>query len=124
MAITKMDHVSILAKNSEKTADFYKEILGFREKSRVEIKMMHMRIIMLEARGDKIEIIEPLGSDIKMSDGLKHIAFESDDIEADFRHFKEKGAIMLHKEIQKHEDLGLFFAKSPSGEFIEVIQHF
>lgn len=124
MAITKMDHVAILAKNSGRTVDFYREFLGFRETFRQEIKLMHMIIIFLERDGDKIEIIEPTGNDIKMNDGLKHVAFSSDDIDSDFDYFQKKGAKLLHKEVQRHEKVAFFFTRSPSGEFIEIIQHF
>ncbi|MCD4785763.1 MAG: VOC family protein [Candidatus Eremiobacteraeota bacterium] len=124
MAITKMDHVAILAKDSGKTVDFYREFLGFKETFRQEIKLMHIVIILLERDGDKIEVIEPTGNDIMMNDGLKHIAFLSDDIDSDFESFQKKGAKLLHKEVQRHEKVAFFFARSPSGEFVEVIQHF
>ena len=123
MALSKLDHVSVLAKNSQKTVDFYKELFGFEELFRKEVELMHMKIVYLGKGEDHIEIIEPTGKDIKMNDGLKHLAFISDDIEADFKDFKEKGVVMLHNEVQKHENLAFFFVKSPSGEFVEVIQY-
>lgn len=124
MALHKIDHISILAKNSQKTVDFYKEIFGFIELFREDVELMHMKIIFLGKGDDRIEIIEPTGGDIKMNDGLKHIAILSDDIEADYKALEAKGVMMLHKEVQRHEDLAFFFIKSPSGEFVEVIQHF
>jgi len=123
MAIKKMDHVAILAKNSDKTIDFYKKFLGFEETFRLEVKQLHTIIIFLERDDSKIEVIEPTGNDIKMNDGLKHIAFTSDDIDSDFEDFKDKGAKLLHKEVQRHEKVAFFFARSPSGEFVEIMQH-
>lgn len=124
MALHNIDHISILAKNSQKTVEFYKEIFGFIELFREDVELMHMKIIFLGKGTDRIEIIEPTGGDIKMSDGLKHIAILSDDIDADYKELEAKGVMMLHKEVQRHEDLAFFFMKSPSGEFVEVIQHF
>jgi catechol 2,3-dioxygenase-like lactoylglutathione lyase family enzyme len=123
MAITKLDHISILAKNPDPVIDFYGKFLSFTQKFKKEIPLMHMNIIMLESNGTFLEIIQPTGSDIKMTDGLKHIAFLSDNIEADFLFFKENGANLLHTEIQKSDNLSFFFAKSPSGEFVEVIHY-
>lgn len=124
MALKQIDHISILAKNSEKTIEFYKEIFGFTELFREDVELMHMKIIFLEKGDDRIEIIEPTGSDIKMNDGLKHIAFLSDDIEGDYKALEAKGVMMLHKEVQKHENVAFFFLKSPSGEFVEITQYY
>ncbi|MCE1246705.1 MAG: VOC family protein [Firmicutes bacterium] len=123
MAIKKFDHFSILAKKPEEVIEFYSKFLGYSLKYKKEIPLMHMNVFMLENNGELMEIIQPTGTDIKMSDGLKHIAFLSDDIEADFKDFVEKGAQMLHTEIQRSGDISFFFAKSPSGEMVEVIQH-
>lgn len=124
MAVKKIDHISILSKNSETSVEFYVKLLGCKIKSKQEIKNMHMIVIMLESpQGELIEIIEPTAADIRMSGGLKHIAFQCDNIEEEFNRFKEQGASMLHNEIQHHENKSFFFAKSPSGEFVEIIQY-
>ena len=123
MAIKKLDHFSILSKKPEETIEFYEKFFGYTLKYKKEIPLMHMNVFMLESNGELMEIIQPTGTDIKMTDGLKHIAFLSDDIEADFKVFTDNGARMLHTEIQISGDLSFFFAKSPSGEMVEVIQH-
>lgn len=123
MAIKKIDHVSILSNRLAETVEFYKKYMGYDEESSLSVPAMHMRIIMLKKDGERIEIIEPTGRDIRMADGIKHIAFLSDNIEEDFNFFRESGAVMLHQEIQKHENMRFFFVKSPSGEFAEIIQY-
>ena len=123
IAIQKLDHVSILAHKPESVVEFYEEFLGFKLVSKREVEKMHMNIYDLKARDEHIEIIQPTSQDIRMSDGIKHVAFLSDNIREDFESFKEKGAKLLHKEVQKQENVSFFFARSPSGEFVEIIQY-
>ena len=103
--------------------NFYKDFFGFELKEEREIKEMEMKIFNLKKDGDFIEIIQPTGVR-KMEDGIKHIAFLSDNIEEDFTFFKEKGAPMLFKEVQKHGNIAFFFTKSPTGELVEIIEYY
>ena len=121
--IRKIDHVSITTQKPEKAIEFYSNFLGFKLISTEEIEAMGMRISMLEAGDDRIEIISPIGKGNSMGEGIKHVAFLSDNVEEDLEKFREKGATLLHKEVQRHESVSFFFAKSPSGEYVEVIQY-
>jgi catechol 2,3-dioxygenase-like lactoylglutathione lyase family enzyme len=121
MSIKKLDHISITAGEVEKTLEFYKTFLGFEIISKTELPALNMNIFILKNREELIEILEPLGT--KTDGGLKHIAFLSDNIEEDFKDFKEKGAVFATKEIQNFETLSFFFVKSPSGELVEIIYY-
>jgi len=58
MMFKRVDHVEIVPRNAEKTIDFYVNILGFRIRSRNEVKMPPMReVIYLELGDTVIEII-------------------------------------------------------------------
>jgi len=121
MAIQRLDHVSILSGEPEKVIAFYGDNLGFALESTVE--MESMKIFYLKIGPDVIEIIQPLPAGTQASGGLKHVAFLSDDIEADFASFSRGGAAMVHKEIQRHGKVSFFFVKSPGGELVEIIQY-
>ncbi len=123
MAIKGIDHVSILAKKPEDVIKFYEDFLGFRLVLERSFPKLNMNIYNLKKGKDFIEIIQPTSEDIRMAEGIKHIAFLSDNIEEDFEYFKGKGAKLLHREIQRQEGVSFFFVKSPSGEFIEVIEY-
>lgn len=123
MAIKNLDHASILAKDPQPVIDFYRDNLGFELVGQREIKKMHMKIFDMKKGGDKLEIIQPTSTDIRMSDGLKHLAFISDNIQGDFEKFQKSGSKMLHKKVQEQEGVSFFFAQSPSGEFVEIIQY-
>ncbi|HPZ08666.1 MAG TPA: VOC family protein [Candidatus Eremiobacteraeota bacterium] len=120
--IKRLDHISILAKEPEKVIDFYKNFLGFEVISKKEVPSMNMNIFLLKGRDEIIEILQPT-KETKMEDGLKHMAFLSDNIDEDFKFFKEHSAILIHKEVQHMEKLKFFFVKGPAGELVEIIQH-
>ena len=124
MALIRFDHVSVLAHEPTPVISFYRDVLGFELVQEREIKEMKMVIFDLKVRDDFIEVIQPVGQEMKMADGIKHIAFESDDIEADFKSFHAKGAKLVHKEVQKFGNVAFFFIQAPTGEFVEIIQYF
>ena len=124
MAITKFDHVSIYTRNPNREIEFYRDFFGYELESNHEIPEMNIHVYHLKNKEEHVELISPLNGEIFTQDGIKHIAYKSDDIEADFRLFKEKGADIIHERVQRHKHSSLFFIRSPGGIFIEIIQHF
>ena len=124
MSIRKFDHVSIYTRQPEKEIEFYGECFGYKLESHHEISSMKIHVYHLKKGEEHLELISPTDREILTEDGIRHIAFLSDDIEEDFRIFSEKRADLLHDKVERHEHSALFFIRGPSGEFIEVIQHF
>ena len=123
MAITKLDHISILVSDAAAVTKFYQGFLGFELSAEREFPDLGMKIFDLKARGEFIEVIEPLKKDSPMTDGIKHVAYLSDDIEADFKDFKNRGARLLHKSVQHHGEASFFFIAAPAKTMLEVIQY-
>lgn len=123
MAIGKLDHISILARNPQPVLDFYGGFLGFESVDRREVPELGMIIFDLKARDDFVEVIQPTGEGMKVSDGIKHVAFLSDSIDEDFALFSARGATLIHKEVQRHGNVRFFFVKGPVGEWIEIVQY-
>ena len=62
----RVDHVEIVPRNAETTIDFYVNILGFRIRSRNEVKMPPMKeVIYLELGDTVLEIISADGPNPK-----------------------------------------------------------
>jgi len=122
MTLTRLDHVSILPHDPEPVVAFYGDVLGFEIVNRRTIDAMHMTIFDLKMGDDFIEVIQPHGA-ATMADGIKHIAFRSDDIETDFTALRERGAQMVHKSVQHFEGISFFFIHTPTGDFVEIIQY-
>lgn len=123
MALQKLDHVSILTKDPQPVVDFYSNCLGFEKVSDKTIENMGMRIIMLKKDEDMLEFIQPLQKNSKQTDGIKHVAYLSDNIEEELERIKQTGATLLHDRVQQFENIQFFFVKSPSGEMVEIVQY-
>ena len=126
MIFKRVDHVEIVPRDAEKTTDFYINILGFRIKSRNEVKMPPMReVIYLELGDTVIEIIsaddpEPK-SEALWEVGYRGIALEVDDMAKAVDYLQGKGIAIAREPV----DLGDSFRgeiRDPDGLIIELRQ--
>jgi catechol 2,3-dioxygenase-like lactoylglutathione lyase family enzyme len=112
--------------NAEKTIDFYANIVGFRIKSRNEVKMPPMReVIYLELGDTVIEIISADDPNPKSKTpwevGYRGIALEVDDMARAVDYLKGKGVAIAREPL----DLGDSFRgeiRDPDGLIIELRQ--
>jgi catechol 2,3-dioxygenase-like lactoylglutathione lyase family enzyme len=126
MIFKRVDHVEIVPINSEKTIDFYVNILGFRIKSRNEVKMPPMKeIIYLELGDTVVEIISVDDPKPKSENpweiGYRGIALEVDDMTTAVDYLKEKGIAIAWGPM----DLGDSFRgeiRDPDGLIVELRQ--
>jgi glyoxylase I family protein len=122
----RVDHVEIVPKNAEKTIDFYVNILGFRIRSRNEVKMPPMReVIYLELGDTVLEIIsadDPKPkSEIDWEIGYRGIALEVDDMAKAVAYLKRKRIAIAREPV----DLGDSFRgeiRDPDGLMVELRQ--
>jgi glyoxylase I family protein len=126
MIFKRVDHVEIVPRNAEKTIDFYVNILGFRIKSRNEVKMPPMReVIYLELGDTVIEIIsvdDPKPkAEIAWEVGYRAIALEVEDMTTAVDYLQSKGIAIALKPV----DLGDSFRgeiRDPDGLILELRQ--
>ena len=122
----RVDHVEIVPMNAEKTIDFYVNILGFRIRSRNEVKMPPMReVIYLELGDTVIEIISADNpkpkSEVLWEVGYRGIALEVEDMEKAVDYLRGKGIAIALEPV----DLGDSFRgeiRDPDGLVIELRQ--
>ena len=126
MMFKRVDHVEIVPRNAETTIDFYVNILGFRVKSRIEVKMPPMReVIYLELGDTIIEIIsadDPKPkSEAPWEVGYRGIALEVEDMAKAVDYLRGKGIAIALEPV----DLGDSFRgeiRDPDGLIIELRQ--
>lgn len=126
MMFKRVDHVEIVPRNAEKTIDFYVNILGFRIRSRNEVKMPPMReVIYLELGDTMIEIIstdDPKPKDeVLWEVGYRGIALEVEDMAKAVDYLRGKGIGIAREPV----DLGDSFRgeiRDPDGLIIELRQ--
>ena len=103
----RVDHVEVVPGNAEKTIDFYVNILGFRIRSRNEVKMAPMReVIYLELGDTTIEIISADDlkpkSEVLWEVGYRGIALEVEDMAKAVHYLRGKGIAIAREPV----DLG------------------
>ena len=108
--IGTMQHSSRTVSNMERSLAFYREILGFEiveditsEEPGIQeastVPKSQLRIVMLDAGGSRVELIEfqkeggkPYDQPIALNDvGSSHIAFEPDDMDRAYEFLVSKG---------------------------------
>jgi glyoxylase I family protein len=122
----RVDHVEIVPMDAEKTIDFYVNIIGFRIRSRNEVKMPPMReVIYLELGDTVIEIISAdnlkLKSEVPWEVGYRGIALEVEDMAKAVDYLESKGIAIAQEPV----DLGDSFRgeiRDPDGLIIELRQ--
>jgi len=122
----RVDHVEIVPRHPEKTIDFYVNILGFRIKSRIEVKMPPMKEVIYLQLGDTvIEIISAdnpkLKSEAPWEVGYRGIALEVENMVKAVDYLKGKGIAIARQPV----DLGDSFRgeiRDPDGLIIELRQ--
>jgi glyoxylase I family protein len=122
----RIDHVEIVPRNAEKTIDFYVDILGFRIKSRNEVKIAPMKeVIYLELGDTVIEIISANDpkpkSEALWEVGYRGIALEVEDMAKAVDYLRDKGIAIAMEPV----DLGDSFRgeiRDPDGLILELRQ--
>jgi len=122
----RVDHVEIVPMNAEKTIDFYVNIIGFRIKSRNEVKMPPMsEVIYLELGDTVIEIISADNpkpkSETPWEVGYRGIALEVDDMAKAVDYLEGKGIAIALEPV----DIGDSFRgeiRDPDGLMTELRQ--
>ena len=126
MMFKRIDHVEIVPRDAEKTIDFYLNILNFKMKSRIEVKMPPMKeVIYLELGDTVIEIISADHPNPKSDEpwevGYRGIALEVEDMAKAVEYLKGKGIGIAREPV----DLGDSFRgeiRDPDGLIIELRQ--
>jgi glyoxylase I family protein len=118
--------VEIVPRNAKKTIDFYVDILGFRIKSRNEVRMPPMREVIYLQLGDTvIEIISADDPKPKSENpweiGYRGIALEVEDMAKAVDYLKSRGIAIAREPV----DLGDSYRgeiRDPDGLIIELRQ--
>ena len=111
-------HHSAIIVSSEAGIDFYKT-LGFSEEQRID--RGYDQIVWLSGYGEKLEIYIDGTHPARVTNpealGLRHLAFEVDDLEGERERLKiyHPGEI-----VQREDDVRVFFVKDPDGLPIEM----
>lgn len=102
MKISKLDHIGIAVKNLEESLRFYEEVLGIPCTGTEVVEEQKVKVAFLPVGDTEVELLEsthedgPIAKFIeKKGEGIQHLAFRVDNIEAAIEAMKAKGIKMI-----------------------------
>ena len=102
MKVLKLDHIGIAVKDLQESLKFYEEILGLKCEGTEVVEEQKVRVAFLPVGDTEVELLEstdeegPIAKFIeKKGEGIQHLAFRVDNIEAAIEEMKEKGVKMI-----------------------------
>jgi len=123
--VTKLLHTRYRVSDLEKTAGFYRDVLGLEEVRRIT-SGRGSQLVFFKAPGSE-ELIEICKYDasgpVHVGPDLTHLAFEVDDIEAFARHSASLGYPLSDGPHQSSSGSVIAFVDAPEGYEVELIQH-
>jgi len=102
MKALKVDHIGIAVSNLEESLKFYTEVLGLTCQGTEVVEEQKVRVAFLPVGDTEVELLEstdpegPIARFIeKNGEGIQHLAFRVDDIEAAIAALQEQGVKMI-----------------------------
>ncbi|MBU5592141.1 VOC family protein [Clostridium sp. MSJ-4] len=127
MEIKKIHHIAIITSNYEKSKDFYVNKLGFNVINEVYRKERNSYKLDLSVGGEyQIELFSfpnpPKRLSYPEATGLRHLAFEVDNIENTWNELNEKGLLLESIRIDEYTGKSFFFFMDPDGLPLEIYE--
>lgn len=128
----KIEHIGIAVKDLDKSNELFTNLFGEPHYKVEEVTSEGVKTSFFKVGDNKIELLEatkpdsPIAKFIeKKGEGIHHIAFDVDDIEAEIKRLKASGFIVLNEEPKQGADNKLvvfLHPKSTNGVLIELCQ--
>ncbi|MBS4213092.1 SMU1112c/YaeR family gloxylase I-like metalloprotein [Neobacillus rhizophilus] len=127
MKLKKIHHIAIICSDYEKSKDFYVRILGLTPKSETYRNERDSYKLDLEVNGQyQIELFSfpnpPKRPSYPEAAGLRHIAFEVENIEEAVHHLTEQQIEVEPIRIDTHTNKKFTFFSDPDGLPIELYE--
>lgn len=129
--IKKIDHIGIVVHSIEEALQVYEGALGLGLTNVEEVPEQAVRIAFLPVGGSKLELVEALTAQggvakflEKRGEGIHHICFEVDDIEAALQDLAAQGIRLIDEQPRQgaHGRIAFLHPKSAHGVLIELIE--
>jgi methylmalonyl-CoA/ethylmalonyl-CoA epimerase len=130
--IKKIEHLGIAVKDINASNDLYTKLFGKQPYKLEEVESEGVKTSFFMIGESKIELLEATNSDSaiakfieKKGEGIHHIAFEVDDIDAEIARLKNEGFELIHttpKDGADNKRIAFLHPKSTNGVLIELCQ--
>ena len=118
----KIEHIGIAVKSLEAANELFKKLFGAAHYKTEGVASEGVMTSFFQVGPNKIELLEATNSDSpiakfieKKGEGIHHIAFEVEDIEAEMRRLSAEGFTLLNDSPKKGADNKLICFLHPTG---------
>ena len=133
MKLSHIEHIGIAVKNMEESIRFYEDVLGLQCYAIEEVKDQRVKTAFFMLGQTKIELLEstdpegPIGKFIeKRGEGIHHIAFATQGIEAALEELQQNGIQLIDKAPRKGAeglDIAFLHPKATQGVLMELCEN-
>ena len=130
MNISHIEHIGIAVANLEEATAYYENVLGLKCYAVEEVADQKVKTAFFKVGDTKIELLEstdpegPIGKFIeKKGQGIHHLAFATDDVNASLKEIEEKGVKTIDKVARNGAEglkIGFLHPKSTLGVLTEI----
>jgi methylmalonyl-CoA epimerase len=132
--IKRLDHICIAVRDTAQALRYYRDVLGLEVAFSEDLPEEGVRATFLRAGDTLIELAEPLREDCAMArfiarrgEGIQHVCFEVDDLEAGLAELERRGADLLpNRRYQAVEGKRVAFTvhpKAANGVLVELCEN-
>lgn len=128
----KIEHIGIAVKSIATSNEIFEKLFGTPAYKTEEVESEGVKTSFFMCGPNKIELLEAINENSpiakfleKKGEGIHHIAFDVDDIEAEIERLKKEGFIVLNETPKKGADnklVAFLHPKSTNGVLIELCQ--
>ena len=128
----KIEHIGIAVKNLEASNNLYSKLFGALPYKTEMVESEHVNTSFFKVGDNKIELLEATSKDSaiarfidKKGEGIHHIAFDVEDIEAEIIRLKNEGFRIINEVPKRGADnklVAFLHPKSTNGVLIELCQ--
>jgi methylmalonyl-CoA epimerase len=130
--LKKINHIAVAVNNVEEAAKFYEQVLGLKLTGVEVVTAQKTKVGFFKIGESNIELVQPAEPDSPLvkfletkGQGIHHICFEVEDVEAEVRAFLEKGATMVDQKPRPgahNTKVAFVHPKSSNGVLIELCE--
>ena len=125
--LTQINHIGIAVKSLEEQIPFYRDVMKMEFAGIEEVPDQKVKVAMFKIGKAKIELLEPTSDDSpiamyieKKGEGIHHIAYQTDDINAEIKNIEDNELCMIDKTPRDgaHETKIAFIHPKSSGRVL------
>jgi methylmalonyl-CoA/ethylmalonyl-CoA epimerase len=128
----KIDHLGIAVRSLDEAARRFQKTLGLSPGAREDLPQWKVSVVSLPVGESRLELLQPQTEDsavgkflARHGEGLHHVCFEVDDIEAALHRAEREGATLIDKKPRPGEGghlVAFIHPKSTHGVLVELKQ--